>query len=149
MRGFGRMTNGPARRILGAGARLALAVWLGGFTFYGGAVVPIYHAHFTTMEVGLASRDVTDALNSLGFVALVLLALDASLARRPRRGLLVALAACLLAVLVGLHEMMDARIDAGTFGGFYPLHRAYLTVHTMLWAVQVALLLSWDNRRVP
>jgi NAD/NADP transhydrogenase beta subunit len=147
MREPGWWSRRSARRLVRAGARLALAVWLGGFTFYGGVVVPIYHRHFTTMEVGLASRDVTDALNALGLVALVLLALDA--ARDRRRGLLVALAAALLAALVGLHEIMDARIDAGAFGRFYPLHRAYLTVHTALWAVQVVLLLRREDDREP
>jgi hypothetical protein len=142
MPGTGGDTIGTGRRLLRAASRLALAVWLGGFTFYGAAVVPIYHRHFTPTEVGLATREVTDALNGVGLVALVLLALEA---RGRRRGRLVAVAAALLATLAGLHEVMDSRIDAGAFGDFYPLHRAYLVVHTILWAVQVALLLSWDQ----
>jgi hypothetical protein len=140
-------------------ATLGMAVWLGGFTFYGGVVVPVLHERFDSLEVGNTTRVVTDALNAIGLVAVLLWWLWALLDHPftagpwPRRFGFVLLGAtsALLGVLFALHSIMDERLDAGRMGSFYPLHRVYPLVSTVQWAVNVALvgLAAWRTDRPP
>jgi hypothetical protein len=126
---------------------LGLAVWLGGFTFYGAAVVPVLHDELDHLQAGGITRRVTDTLNAFGAATLALWWLDAwaertggpAWAARARGGLLAASTA-ILAGLVALHRVMDARLDDGLLRGFYPLHRLYLWASTAQWLVHLALL---------
>lgn len=126
-----------------------MALWVGGFTFYGGVVVPILHEELDRLQAGGITRRVTDALNVVGAATVAVWWL-AALAERPpgpawavraRLGLLAATSA-LLAGLIALHAVMDRRLDAGAGGlrNFYPLHRAYLIVSTAQWLVNLAIL---------
>ena len=47
-------------------AMIVHAVWLGGFTFYGAAVIPILHEEYGSLDGGLITRRVSDRLNALG-----------------------------------------------------------------------------------
>src|SRR5207248_2614662 len=75
---------------------LGLAVWLGGFSFYGAAVVPVLHDVLDHWEAGGITRRVTDRLNAVGAATLALWWLDAcaerargpAWSRRARTGLL-------------------------------------------------------------
>ena len=135
------------RRILRYLGTLGLAVWLGGFTFYGAAVVPVLHDVLDHWQAGGITRRVTDTLNAVGAATLALWWLGAWLdrsrgpagPRRARAGLLAACTATLTA-LVALHVVMDARLDAGRLRGFYPLHRLYLWISTLQWLAQLGLL---------
>ena len=143
-----------------------MALWVGGFTFYGGVVVPILHEELDRLQAGGITRRVTDALNVVGAVTVATWWLAALVegppgpawARRARLGLLAA-TTMLLAGQVVLHAEMDFRLDAGAGGlrGFYPLHRAYLVISTAQWLVNLAILAAslvlWsapgDNRPDP
>jgi hypothetical protein len=126
-------------------ALAALIFWLGGFTFYVSVVVPIGTKVLgSALRQGFITREVTRWLNLSATVALGLLALDLlgrDLARwrvRARLGLWLFMAAC-QALLFWLWQSMDALlVTKGRIvtdpEEFYPLHRAYLWVHTVQWA---------------
>ena len=123
---------------------LALAVWLGGFTFYSAVVVPLLHEAFDKLQVGMVTQQATDILNLIGLAALGLGWLEAVLGgRRPwhaARLSLLAVDSLILAALIGLHLRMDQRLESGALSGFYPLHRVYLWLSTAQWFVNVMLL---------
>jgi hypothetical protein len=130
-----------------------LAIWLGGFTFYAAAVIPVLHDQLGgALESGLVTQRVTIVLNWLGVatvtIGLVLAIFERAFGwRGPFRskaslGLLAATALCLVGLFV-LHPMLDRRLDEGEMAAFYPLHRAYLWVSTVQWVTNSALLASW------
>src|SRR4051794_20888768 len=51
---------------------LALSVWMGGFTFYSAVVIPVLHDTLGSLDTGNVTRQVTDSLNAIGVVTLVL-----------------------------------------------------------------------------
>ena len=137
---------------------LSMAVWVGGFTFYGGVVVPILNDELDHFQAGGITQRVTDFLNAIGGLTVVLWSvvawMDAATGptwfHRVRLGLLVA-TMVLLAALIGLHRIMDDRLDGGHLTEFYPLHRMYLAVSTAQWlsnlGVIVASIALWGTRR--
>lgn len=133
----------------------ALAVWLGGFTFYAGVVIPLLHDEFDPIQVAPVTRQATDTLNLIGAVALALCWLDWGLnpARsgrgHRREGLLLALDVALLLGLVAVHRVLDQKLDASSFSGFYPWHRLYLQLSTAQWFVNLALLAVRSPGLVP
>jgi hypothetical protein len=129
---------------------LAWAAWVGGFAFYGGVVVPVLHVHLGSLEAGSITREVTDWLNLLGAACLVVWAADLYLTDRtgPSKSTRLALgawavSAVSLAVLIGLHRVMDHRLDEGTMTDFYPLHRLYLRLSTVQWLANLVLSARW------
>ena len=124
-----------------------MAVWLGGFTFYGAVVVPILHDELDRLQAGGITRRATDALNVIGAAtlaawwwnALAERSLGPARVRRARAALL-AVSTALLAGLFALHAVMDRRLDSVGLRGFYPLHRAYLLASTAQWLVNLATL---------
>jgi hypothetical protein len=125
---------------------VALSVWFGGFTFYGAVVIPVLHDAMESVKAGNVTRQVTDALNTIGVGTLVWWwglawserTMGSRWASRTRLGLL-GLNSAILGGLIVLHQVMDQRLDAGSLRGFYPLHRAYLIASTVQWAANVAL----------
>jgi hypothetical protein len=124
----------------------ALMFWQGGFTFYGGVVVPVGSAVLgSEREQGFITRKVTNDLNLAGAVALVVWGWDLSAMRRSspggRRlrwaiwaGLVIA-----LALLFWLHPRLDELLvaeDATVLDRhrFRSLHERYLIVSTVQWA---------------
>lgn len=136
-------------------AVLALGVWLGGFAFYSGLVIPVLHDAMSSPEAGRITQRVTDRLNGIGVLALTM-AWGLEIAeRRPERrggtpswrsrwrlGLLIGLTFS-LAALAGLHEAMDRHLETRGLSGFYPLHRAYLLISTAQWLAEAGLLWTW------
>ncbi len=122
-------------------------IWVGGFTFYSAVVIPVLHDTLGSLDTGYVTQRVTDHLNAAGGVAVILWWLDAwadrpsgsALARRVRLGLLTATTVILLG-LVGLHRVMDDRLEFGGLREFYPLHRVYLIVSTVQWFVNLGLM---------
>jgi hypothetical protein len=122
------------------------AVWLGGFTFYGAAVIPVLHDELNDLDAGHITQRVSDRLNLIGLATLALwwaLAwaerrTSPRLARRLRLGLLSA-TTVLLAFLAVDHEILDDRLARYGLAGFYAYHRVYLVASTIQWAVNLAL----------
>ncbi len=140
-------------------ARLALATWFGGFTFYAAVVVPDLHESFGGMETGEVSRRVAVPLYAIGATALVLGSIVAAIDRTPgwrgkaRLGL-IAVNGLFLVALVAMHRSMGNRLDpGGSLPAFRSLHELYLTVWTGQWLAIVGLMateagpVKLDDRR--
>ncbi len=127
-------------------AVLAYAVWVGGFTFYGAAVIPILHDELDRLHAGQITQRVTDWLNLVGLATLLLWWILAwadrragtSSSRRIRLGLL-GLSTLLLAFLAVDHAILDARLARYGLEGFYGRHRVYLIASTVQWVVNLAM----------
>lgn len=126
---------------------LSLSVWVGGFTFYSAVVIPVLHESLGSLDTGYVTQRVTDYINAAGGVAVVIWWLLAwvdrssgpALARRARTGLLAATTVMLLG-LIGLHRVMDSRLESDSLRGFYPLHRIYLVGSTVQWFANLGLM---------
>jgi hypothetical protein len=130
----------------------SLAFWLGGFTFYSAVVIPVLHDRLgSSLETGLVTQRVTDTLNLLGIATITLGWLvmvfkgpyqpSASGSKTVAAGSLAVTTVC-LAILIALHRVLDRRVDAVDWKGFYPLHRLYLWVSTVQWVANM-ILLTW------
>ena len=128
-------------------ALVAMCVWLGGFMFYGGAVVPIMDEALGRFEAGMITRVVTNRLNLVGgfTVAIWLLLITVEWLDSPRsprlgRSAAFLVSASLLVALIVLHGTMDRHLDTiGTYN-FKPLHRMYLMISTVQWLMNLAIL---------
>ena len=125
----------------------ALALWWGGFTFYALVVVPTgHHVLRSKVRQGFITQEVTNKLNIVGVVALLLLLWELIAARR--NGSSPALArvawsswaglAITLATLTWMHPRLDSLLDpvnriVTDDSGFYEWHRLYLIVATVQW----------------
>ncbi|HEY2158223.1 MAG TPA: DUF4149 domain-containing protein [Isosphaeraceae bacterium] len=143
-------------------AIVAYAVWVGGFTFYGLAVIPILHDELDRLQAGQITQRVTDWLNLIGLGTILLWWVLAWAERRNggtsarcfRIGLL-AISTLLLAFLAVDHEILDDRLARYGLEGFYERHRVYLIASTAQWVVNLGMipvtLLIWkgtpDERR--
>jgi hypothetical protein len=124
----------------------ALMFWQGGFTFYGGVVVPVGSAVLgSEREQGFITRSVTNYLNLAGAVALTIWGWDLTAmhgkspgGRRLRwanwAGLVLS-----LVVLAWLHPRLDELLvseDTMVLDRhrFRSLHERYLIVSTVQWA---------------
>jgi hypothetical protein len=124
----------------------ALMFWQGGFTFYGGVVVPVGSDVLgSEREQGFITRKVTNYLNLAGGVALAIWGWDLSAMRgtspvgRRLRWAIWAGLGLSLALLLWLHPRLDELLDPE--GGlvldrrrFRSLHERYLIVSTVQWA---------------
>jgi hypothetical protein len=139
---------------------LTLTVWVGGFTFYSAVVIPILHDSLGSLDTGLITQRVTDAINAAGIAALAVWWPAAwiersvgSLRVRGARVWLLGMTSALLVVLIALHRVMDRRLADGSFEHFYPLHRAYLIASTAQWLANLGIvavtLVLWRDRPVP
>jgi hypothetical protein len=128
---------------------VALSIYIGGFTFYSAVVIPILHDRLeSSFETGLVTQRVTDALNALGGVTLVLgwCALGLTVVCRGRVSrwqpcTLLISTICLVALVV-LHRVMDQKLATASLAGFYPWHRAYLWTSTIQWIANLGLLIQ-------
>jgi hypothetical protein len=127
----------------------AYAFWQGGFTFYGGVVVPVGRRVLGDMTQATVTREVTVWLNAAGAVTLSLMALELFLARDPSRRRLLARwllwlgMAVTLAGLFWLHPQLDRLMDLETNrvldrATFRSAHRLYLWLSTLQWACGLA-----------
>jgi hypothetical protein len=138
-------------------ALVVMAIWFGGFTFYGAVVIPALHDVFGSVEAGQVTQRVTTTLNVIGVVAIaawwlltVAMPRDCVDVRGKAQFALLAATTALLVFLIVLHREMDRRLDAGILVGFYPLHRVYLIASTVQWFVNLGLLaVSLGDRSRP
>jgi hypothetical protein len=128
--------------------QLALIVWVGGFTFYGGVVVPFGRHEFGS-GFARVTRPVTLALNLAGAVAMlpciwdILRCGDESVRRQGVRWLAWAGMALTLAVLFWLHRILSLHLLAGLPSSdpvFRAVHRGYLVVGTLQWLCSLVYL---------
>lgn len=134
-----------------------LLLWQGGFLFYTTFVVPVGTAVLGSATAqGAITARVTDALNAVGLVGLVVAAWDLNWTTDPARRRTAtrwwcwAVAAVCQGAMLILHRLMDDLMNPGrTFvvirGPFYPLHRMYLWASTVQWAA--CLVLAWFTLR--
>ena len=139
----------------------ALMFWQGGFTFYGGVVVPVGSAVLgSEREQGFITRSVTNYLNLAGAVALAIWGWDLTAmrgispgGRRVRWAIWAGLVLSLV-LLIWLHPRLDELLDpleslVRDRRGFRSLHRRYLIVSTGQWAGCLLLtamtILAWRN----
>ena len=139
------------RRFLAA---CGLAVWLGGFTFYGAVVIPMGEQVLGSHRpVGFITQQVSEWLNLIGVVALVFLVANLADEWRGLSGwrklglagtwLIMALG---LVTLFALHPSLDAVLERESqeivnYERFIWLHRSYLAISTLQWAA--GLLHAW------
>jgi hypothetical protein len=127
----------------------ALLLWQGGFLFYAAVVVPIGTDTLGPFAQGRVTRHVTDVMNLIGAIALVVLAWDqwanvASARYRRARWALWGVLATTLAGLAVLHAAVGRHVDFGSDGrvtdypAFYLWHRVYLYVSTLQWVAGLA-----------
>lgn len=128
-------------------ALVAFAVWFGGFTFYSAVVIPVLHDELGGIGQGGITGAVSNTLNAIGVAAVaawwVLVGVEKSAGAkwaRWGRVALLAVTTALLAGLIALHPVMDARLDSGSMRNFYALHKVYLIASTAQWGVNLALL---------
>jgi hypothetical protein len=128
---------------------VALSIYFGGFTFYSAVVIPILHDRLeSSFQAGLVTQHVTDALNGLGGVTLLLgwcaLGLTIVCGGRVSRWQLctLSISSICLVVLVVLHGVMDQKLGTASLAGFYPWHRAYLWTSTIQWFANLGLLIQ-------
>jgi hypothetical protein len=127
-------------------AIVAYSVWVGGFTFYGLAVIPILHDELDRLHAGQITQRVTDWLNLIGLVTLSVWWILAWAERRVgpssfrwiRVGLLGTTTA-LLAFLAVDHAILDDRLARYGLEGFYQRHRVYLIASTIQWVVNLGI----------
>ena len=128
-------------------AWLTTTIWWGGLTVYAGIVVPIGTRVFGTTDQGFVTQQVTNRLNLLATVALVLSTRFVFCGRRRwLTGIWVVVAATLIA-LVAVHWRLDAMLDAETLSvvdddRFYAIHRVYLWLTTAQWVAGLLLLIG-------
>jgi len=129
---------------------LSLMFWQGGFTFYGGVVVPIGGAVLgSDTEQGFITQAVTNYLNLAG--AVCLLFWIEHLWHERKNGvfkmewLLWAFSVLTLVVLAVTHIQMDKTIDHNSISVLNPksfdiYHKIYIGTSSLQWAGTICLL---------
>jgi hypothetical protein len=140
----------------------ALGLWLGGFSFYTGFVIPVGRRQVSSGRFGFVTGEVTSVLNGIGLVVAV--ALLASLifewrqAGRLLRGGLAGtwvLYGVALVLVMALHAKLDAQMDYRAHEvlgqeSFEVLHERYELMATVQWAAALlhlgCLLARWTRK---
>lgn len=122
-------------------ARVAFAIWFGGFTFYAAVVVPDLHENLGGVETGEISRRVAPFLSMSGAAALALGWVVFGTDRTQRTGwrgkvrLGLLLVNCVLLItLVLMQRSLGNDLDTRqSMSAFRQLHEVYLTTWTAQW----------------
>ncbi len=129
---------------------LAWALWMGGFTFFTSVSLRVAHKVLSeTKEFGFVTAGVTDRLNVIGVIALLLLLAHLvahwQVLVRWRRFLLGftwVILAVTLALMFNIHNAIDAVLNLQQrvvvdYDAFEPVHRHYKQVATAQWLAAV------------
>jgi hypothetical protein len=133
---------------------LGLCLWFGGVTFYTLVVIHTGHRVFDSrVETGFLTQQVTNWLNLIGILALLLMLWNVIAARRTAtRSLRYALwmswavIAGIEIALFCLHPRLDRFLDANNHvilqkAAFISLHRWYMNLSTTQWATTIFYIL--------
>ncbi|MFO0935168.1 MAG: hypothetical protein U0798_01470 [Gemmataceae bacterium] len=135
----------------------SLLAWQGGFFFYATFVVPIGTTVLESASLqGAITQQVTNWLNGLGVLSLVLLGWDQLTCpslRKSRWSFWIVMAAC-HAIQIAVHLWLDTQFDTQSYTvqdrpRFYFWHELYLTVAGIQWfagLISAALMLVAWNR---
>jgi hypothetical protein len=125
----------------------ALLLWQGGFLFYAAVVIPVGSDVLGSWAQGTVTRHVTDRMNLIGAVALLILAWDQWTNGEPScrwwRWILWAVMALSLIALAVIHPVIAAYADGSAtqaamdYQTFYLWHRVYLCVATAQWVASL------------
>jgi hypothetical protein len=121
---------------------LAIALWLGGFTFYAVVVVPTgAEVLGGSVEQGFVTRVVTRWLNLIALAALLVLLWNVIVS--PGKLLAATWLGMVLAqmALFALHPRLDAMLDPATHdvaADFHLLHEIYLWIAAIQWGLGLA-----------
>ena len=119
-------------------------LWQGGFLFYAAVVIPTGTEVFSSFGQGIVTRHVTDWLNGIGTIAIVILAWDQWANGDPRgywraRWALWSVLLGTLAGLVLMHLRLAPYVDSTMdHREFYNWHRAYLIAAAAQWVTGLA-----------
>ena len=129
---------------------LAWAVWMGGFTFFTSVSLRVAHKVLSeSQEFGFVTQVVTDRLNVIGVIALILLLAQWATHwqglvrwRRLLLGFTWLILAVTLAYLFNLHHEIDTVVNFEQrvvidYEAFEPIHRRYKQVATVQWLAAV------------
>lgn len=138
------------RRTIHVLSVLAWALWMGGFTFYTSVSLRVAHKVLgNTREFGFVTQVVTDRMNLIGLVAVILLLAQVmthwNVFVRWRRLLLGStwlILGLTLALLFNLHDAIDALLDfqrrvVTDDHSFERVHNRYELVATIQWFIAV------------
>ena len=123
----------------------ALALWQGGLTFYAVVVVPTANEILVNGEQGFVTQQVTNWLNWIGVIALVVVLGNAVYLRNRVFWLTwTVLAASQIALFV-IHSQIDGVLNSDAFevldnARFRLLHERYLIAVTIQWIAGLATL---------
>ena len=131
---------------------LTFALWMGGFTFYTLIVIPTGGKVLgSERDVGFITQQVTNWLNWIGLLALLILGWNARAEGRGAAKLFLALAWLAMALtqagLFALHRVIDTLLDTAThkihgpLDHFFVWHRSYMAMASMQWLA--ALIYLW------
>lgn len=123
---------------------LTFALWMGGFTFYTLFVIPTGSKVLgSERDVGFITQQVTNWLNWIGLLALLVLVWNARAEGRGIAKFFLALAWLAMAVteagLFLLHRIIDNLLDTeahkihGPLDHFFVWHRSYMAVASLQW----------------
>ncbi len=138
-----------------------LMLWQGGFLFYAAFVVPVgTEVLGSALEQGRITRFVSETINEIGVIALIIFALDllhespkSSLRKSWLWGSWTLMAVALLA-LFAVHQRLLELVDFVNSSiedhpRFYFWHRVYLWIITIQWTAglvyTILILSSWRN----
>lgn len=131
---------------------LIFALWMGGFTFYTLVVIPTGGKVLgSERDVGFITQQVTNWLNWLGLLALLILGWNAQAEGRGILKLLLSCAWLAMALTEAgvflLHRIIDGLLDTethkihGPLDHFFVWHRSYMAVASLQWLA--ALIYLW------
>ncbi len=134
---------------------LAVAFWLGGFSFYAIVVVPTGAAVLGgSEEQGFVTRVVTQHLNQIAVAALAILLCNVIVERGKWLWATWLSMAAAQALLMAMHPRLDALLDPATHDiapDFHWLHEAYLWISGIQWGLGLThvwfLLAAWRRPR--
>lgn len=123
---------------------LAWSIWIGGFMFYFGVVVPVGGAIVGGSEQGFVTQQVTFKLNLIGLVALSVMSWNTWVVRsRLLVVTLIIMVLCHVGLFV-MHHRLDALIEARSLAQsqFASLHESYEGLSTVQWIAAMAHLVG-------
>lgn len=126
-------------------AILAWSVWIGGFMFYFGVVVPVGGGIVGGSEQGFVTQHVTFRLNLIGAASLSILAWNSWAAKSRLLVVTVVLMSLCHAALFTLHHWLDLMIVSREIADqvrFASLHESYEGISTVQWIAAMAHLIG-------